>query len=496
MTQANRTRLAFIREVVPGTTPNTPKLTKARFKSETLRNNPIFNQSEEIREDRMNDPPTQIMFEQAGGITYEFSYPKDGSFISEMIANLMRKDWTNTPQRDNDGTADSVITDVAATGGVFTVTAGGGDPFVARHLVKTTGFTNAGNNGLFRITTGSDTAPAVGNSLLTDEAAPPAAARIKVVGLEGAEGDLVAVSDGITSTLLNFTTMTGIAVGKWVKIGGTGATYRFATEANNGWARITAVAAGKITLDNLPTGWTADTGEYVTLRIFFGDQILNGTLGNETAISHTFERGFLAQTTPSYLVNTGMQANTGVFSIENRQKINSTLEFLGFGPGGVDSTTPLDASPYAASDREVMSAHVNVGRLAEGGSPISGKNYGRSFVLNVNNNLRAVEDVSQAYAVDINDGECSVTGTLEMYFGSLAIRSKFRNGTLTSFNSRVQKNNQAVIFQVPQATLNENGNPNVTGKNTDVYQSYGFVASKDTLTSAHVLIDRFEYYQT
>lgn len=496
MTQANRTQLAFVRESTPGTTPNTPRMRKARFVSETLRNNPIFNESDEIREDRMNDPPTQIMFEQAGGITAEFSYPHDATFLSEMIANLMRSDWVNTPQRDNDGTADSVITDVAATGGVFTVTAGGGDPFVAGHLIKTTGFTNAGNNGLFKITTGSDTVPAVGNSLLTNEAAPPAAARIKVVGLQGAEADLVAVSDGITSTVLNFTNITGLAVGKWIKIGGEGAGFRFATSANNGFARITVIAAGKLTLDNLPTGWTADTGDYVTLRIFFGDQAKNGVLGNDTAISHTLERGFLGQATPSYLLNTGMQVNTGAFNIENRAKIRMSLEFLGMGTGGTDSTTPLDASPDAASDREVMSAHVNVGRLAEGGSVISGKNYGRSFVLNINNNLRPVEDVTQAYAVDINDGECTVTGTLAMYFGSLAIRTKFRNGTLTSFNSRVQKNNQAVVWQVPQATLSENGNPNVTGKNTDVMQEYGFRASKDTLTSAHVLIDRFEYYQT
>ncbi|MBL3683997.1 hypothetical protein F2981_02515 [Sinorhizobium meliloti] len=57
----------------------------------------------------------------------------------------------------------------------------------------------------------------------------------------------------------------------------------------NGWARIVAVTAGKLTLDNLPTGWAANAGAGKTLRVFFGDRIKNGV----TMFSNTIERGWL-----------------------------------------------------------------------------------------------------------------------------------------------------------------------------------------------------------
>lgn len=306
----NRVRMTLVRETALGETPApTPRMRAHRFTGEGLQFTPSFVQSEEIRDDRMNSDPTKVNETNQGPINGELSYPVDQSPLSCLLESLFFNTWRNTPQRDNDGTAGGVISDLAASTGVITVAAGAA--FAAGHLVRLTGFEAAGNNGLFKLTTGSATVPAVGAGVLVDDAAPAAAARVKVVGFEGAAGDVTALADGLGSTALDFTTL-GLAVGQWVKIGGTGANYRFAAEQLNGWARIIAIAANKLTLDNLPTGWATNSGAGKTLRVFFGDTIKNGV----TTISHTIERGWMGQSVPTYIIQRGMVTGQGEFSFQ------------------------------------------------------------------------------------------------------------------------------------------------------------------------------------
>jgi hypothetical protein len=61
--------------------------------------------------------------------------------------------------------------------------------------------------------------------------------------------------------------------------------------------------------------------------------------------------------------------------------------------------------------------------------------------------------------------------------------------------SIVAKNGQAVIFDVPRATYRGGGNPATTGKNTDIMLSLDYQASIDTLTNAHALMHRLEYFE-
>lgn len=486
MTQSNRVQLAFVRETTAGVTPDTPRMRTARIKGETLFYRPIFNNGEEINADRMVDDPTQIMFESGGSNDNQLSYPVDNSWLSDVLRSLLESTWSNTNFRDNDGAAASVITGVATTNTVLTVTTG--TAFVANELYQFSGFGVAGNNGVFKCTTGGATVPRFVGSGITDEASPPAAARVKNVGLEGDSGDIAATSTGLSSSTLDFTTIAGLAVGKWIKIDSANSGKGFATAVLNDWARITAISAHAITLDNRPAGWTTDAGAGKTIRVYFGDQIKNGLV--QTTL--TIERGFLGQNTPTYIVNKGMAAGQGTLTIDNRKKVELQVTWTGMGGG--ESTSTLDASPDAVTTNRIYSAHVNVGRLAEAGSPLAGKNYAKTFTVTINNNLRTIEDLTQSAPVGINDGECTVTGKLMTYFGSDAYLSKFYAGTITSFNSHLRKDSQAVITQLPRITLSGDGSPQATAKNTDVMAGFDFTASRDTLTSAHVLVDRVEFY--
>ncbi|CAA2142747.1 phage tail tube protein [Hyphomicrobium sp. ghe19] len=485
MTDSNRTRLAVCRETSLGVTPENPVMRAARHAGETLQFQPTFITSDEIRSDRMSADPIKVNETNQGAVNIRLSYPVDESPLSLFFESLMFQAWTNTPFRDNAGTADSAITAVTAEDGVFTVVAGAA--FTAGHLVKTSGFANAGNNGLFVLKTGSATVPAVGDDLLTDEAAPPENARIKVVGFQGAAGDIQAAADAITSTALDLSAL-GIVPGQWIKVGGFGAAYRFATAAVNAYARVIGVAAHKLTLDNLPMGWAVDNGAGKTIRVFFGDHVKNGV----DRRSLTIERGFLAQAVPSYIIQRGMVVAQGELTWTTEEMITGSVTFNGL--TGELTTVPLDASPLPATTAPIMSANVNVGRIAESGVAVAGPNYVKSASVTVNNNLRMISAVGHVGAVDIGVGECAVTGTLETYFGDKALAEKLLDGTVGNINLRSQKDGQAVIVSLPRVTFTE-GSPSAGAKNQDVMLPLNYQASMDSLTNAHVLIDRLEYVE-
>lgn len=488
MGTSNRVQIAAVRETTMGTTPTTPRMRLVRATGESLSFTPNYVDSDELRSDRMLGDPIKVMQASEGAINFELSYPDDASPLSEMLRSAFYNTWVNTPTFYNDGTADSVVTDAGTTANTYVV-ASGGASCVVGHLVRATGFTNSANNKTTPFRVASSTATTVvGTSLsLSAEAAPPAQARLKVVGFQGASGDITATASGLGSTTLNFTTL-GLAVGQWIKIDSTTAGNGFATTALNDWIRITAIAATALTCDNLPTGWTTDSGSGKTIACYFGDQIRNGT----TATSLSIERGFLDQTTPVYIVNTGMVVNSMNLSISSRNKITGSFAFMGM--GGSQSTTTLDASPDAATTGTVMAANANVGRLGEAGSSMTTPSWAKELSISINNNLRTIESVDQSSPVGINPGDSTVSGRISAYFGDNVLLAKLYAGTASSINCRVAKNSQALIFSIPRETL-RSGAPQAGSKNQDVMIDADWQASIDTTyTNAQVLLDRVEYY--
>jgi hypothetical protein len=487
MTDSNRTRLAGIVESTLGTLPATPRLRTMRITGESLRFTPQTLDSAEFRSDRMTSQPIQIFQQNSGGVNYEFSYPTWNSLLSDMIQSAMFNTWVSTPFRDNDGTADNEITDIGSSPGVATVLNVHG-AFVVGHLLYNSGFTTAANNGLFPVTTGGTTSVTSAGSGWVAEPVPPAAARIKVVGFQGTAGDITATSTGLGSTALNLTTL-GLSVGQWLKVGGTGANFRFTgTAANNDWARITAITATALTLDNRPSGWGVDPGAGKTIRVFFGDGIINGT----TRISLSLEKGFLGQTTPTYVVHNGMVVNTMTVGMQSRQAVSGTFDFIGTAAavGTVANGTTYDA----VTSEAILATNVSVGRIAEAGSTVIGPNWIRNFTINLTNNLRPLDAVGFAQAVDIGSGEAGVTGTIDTYFGSNAIYAKLINATVTSINARAQAGTRATIWTLPAVLLTD-GSPNATAKNTDVMISAQYRAFADSATNSEVRLDRFDYYE-
>jgi len=484
MTSSNRVRLSSVRESQVGVTPASPRMRIKNFSTSGLTFTPEYLDPDTIRDDRMSPAPTLVFSSSGGPVTAQFRYPTPNSPESTDIVSALGAEWVETNSRDNDGTADSVISDVAVTG-VVTVTTG--TSFVARQLVRMSGFTNAANNGLKICTTGSATVPAFSAGLVA-EAAPPGTARIKVVGLQGTAGDITATATGLGSTALNFT-LFGLQVGQWINIGGATAITQFATASDRGFARITAITATALTLDNLPAGWSVDAGTGKTISIWFGDTIKNG----QSIIPQTLEESFLGQSPPSHISYTGQVVDT--YDLDLKSKTNAMVSVGYVGISAVAGTTALDTTYDPAILNEPMATNANVARVSEGGAALGTPNCAKSLTLSIKNNLRQRDCLNSGTPVSIVNGACDVTGSYSGYFGDLTLMNKFLAGTLTSISAAILKNNQAVVFDVPAATYNGGATPQVSGENTDVMQELQFMASYDAMTGAQIQINRFEYLE-
>lgn len=487
MTDSNRVRVAAIKEAALGTTPSNPRWRTVRDTGEGLQWSPTFFSSNERRSDRMRQDGAKINETNGGTLSWEQFYPAALSAQSAMMESAMLSTWTETPSRDNDGTEDSVITDVATTGG-GTVTVTSGAAFVIGHLVQMSGFTAAANNTVARVTTGGTTSFVCSAGSFATEAAPPATARVKVVGVEGASGDITATATGLGCTALNFVTV-GIVVGMWIKIGGTNAATQFATTANNGWARVTAVSANSITLDNRPAGWSVDAGSAKTIRIWFGDVLRNGT----TLLGMSIERTFLGQTTPTFIVQRGMCGDQLTTEIVTEAGITGQFTFVGM--AGSQSTAAQSGATYAAAPTgTVMTANVSVGEVRIGGSASASPNWLRRVNIQLANNLRAKTAVGTVGAVDIGAGSCNVTGSIETYFGSNSLLATAMADTVSSIAARVGSGGQWLVQTLPRVKFTS-ADANASGPDEDVILSMNFEASIDTTTNCHMQYDRLEYVE-
>lgn len=484
MTDSNLVQLAYVEETTWGVTPNTPAMKLLRYTGESIAYEIQSTQSAEIVTDRQVTDLILTGAKASGGYNFELSYKEHDDFIGSALMN----NWAKTPEKDNSGVADSVITAVTGSSKTFTVVSGGTD-FKFGHLIYNTNFIASNNNGVLRVTSSTGTTVVASDATLTDESIPPANARMKVVGFQGAASDLATTSTGLHSTALDFTTL-GLSLGSWIKIGGVASGDKFATSAVNDWVRIIAITANDLTFDHRPSGWTTDSGSGKTVKIWFGDTLTNGTLLR----SFTIEKGFLGQTVPNYLSFAGETVDQMSLQISPGSVLSGSFTLLGKSAAAA-TTTPLDASPDPSKTGEVLNAVNDVGLIAFNGSRVTGPNYIQKFEINTNNNLRDRTAVGFFGLVGVGTGQFNATGSLSTYFGDATIWNQLVNNTAVSLNAVVVKNKQTYVFQLPRVKLS-GGTPSAGKSDQDVVIEANITALKDiTLTNKTIIINRLEYME-
>jgi len=495
MTDANRTKIGIITEATWGVTPTTPVFETLRItQAPNLAYAPRTIVSNELRSDRQVSDLVLVGAEAGGDIGFELSFGSLDTILTGALFNT----WTRMPTIVN-ATADTEISDVAgdSPSGDSTITVvDTGDfkavDFKAGMLVLGSGFTNSGNNAIWTVKSSAANTIVMEESTMVDEAAPPLAARLRVVGFVGASGVIAAAvsPNRLTSSGIDFTTL-GLVVGDWIKIGGSAAGDKFATKtANNDWVRISAISATTLTLDIVPSGWDADDGAGKTIKCWIGDRIRNSTKPKSFSIEEVFE----AQDTPTYQLFTGMQVNRLGITARSADIVNGTVSFM----GKAAAVGTASAGTYSAAPTyDVLNTTSDVGRIAQGGSIVASPNYVLEARIEINNNLRARTAIGNLGAVSIGAGECSVSGGLDTYFGSKALLDALLNNTASSFDLRFFDStfsNKTILIDIPRMKLSS-GYPEVPGKNQDVPLRLGFQAYRHETLGYTICFQEFHYVE-
>jgi hypothetical protein len=412
--------------------------------------------------------------------------------------------WVRTPEVLNGpswkyGASATRITAVGATSitlAATSVLSGGainspGTVFLAGNIIRGTGFNN-GNDTLYVATASAATSITIAGG--TVDAAPAVGARIKVVGHQGGTGDIAAVTAGgnaITSTTLNFTTL-GLVVGQWVKFSAEGGAFSFATVANRGYCRISAIAAQRLSFDIVPTGWTADTGTGQTIRMYYGDTIRNGVI----EFSYRMEKQYGLISGTRYAYFRGMEVASMAISADTRAIVTQTFSFMGSDGTVPSGTRDVSATTESAATGTVLDSSNSVPMILENGGAVGTPNFVSSFAFTLDNNLRTRAAVGSAGAIGVGQGRSDISGSLATYFGDETYLTKLINNTASSvtFLFRDLAKLRGELWDVPRIKYS-GGVPEVTGIDTDIFASLTWQGIRDATANRDYtfMLNRFDY---
>lgn len=426
----------------------------------TVARNPI-NPSRQRKKGKVTD------LEASGGFQQDLTFFNSRNLLQGFMFADLREKKTTAPVNGSQAT----VSGVAATSKTYTTSSGGGTGFLAGHLVAAEGFTNVANNGVKTVASATSTTVVV-NETLVDEAAPPATAKLAVVGYQGASGTLSIALNGnlvrlVSTAGVNFTTL-GLIPGEWIFIGGDLTANGF--EDNGGFARISVVAAGYLEFDKVD--WitpTAEAGTGKLINLYFGSVLRNES---DPALikrrTYQLERtlGQDANGTMSeYLV--GAVANELTLNVPQAEKVTLDLTFMACdhqartGAQGVKGGTRVgvvEGDAFNTSNDFVRIKLASVSEVDAAPQPLFA--FATDLTLTVNNNASGNKAIGVLGAFEVSVGTFEVGGSLTAYFASAESVQAVRNNADVTIDAIMVVNNQGVLYDVPLLSLG-NGRLNV-----------------------------------
>ena len=362
-----------------------------------------------------------------------------------------------------------VPTAVVAATDTFTVPSGGA--ITAGWLVHARGFANAANNGLHVVDVGSTGTTVKVTTALVDEAAIPATQNVslQVAGVQTAVGDLDMNASGhLTCTALDFTTL-GLTVGQVIKIGGATAATQFSTAANNGYARIAAIAANLLTLDRRSATFVVEANTTKTVQIFFGGFVRNVAVDHASFLgpgatsprSYTFEAAYenlgAAAGDDAFEYARGNVLNVTTIGLPLAEKASLTLEFVGTtadSPVEVGSRATNASSPRAVVSQMMYNTTSDLARLIVAEADETGLSTDfKSLSFKVSNNVQPEKVLGTLGAAYMNHGGLSVDAEMELLFSDLDVIDAIRNNETVGMWFTLKNTDGGVAVDVPSMEL-------------------------------------------
>ena len=498
---SNNSSLAAVRETSWGVLPalsGTP-LKKMRITGEGLMHNKDTIVSDEIRDDRQISDLVEVGASAGGNVDFELSY-------------LAWQEWLEAALFGTIVTIAATVTStLSATG--QTLTAATGTPFAnvqAGCYVKLAGHATAGNNGPKMVIARTDTVLTfVAGSIVANEtsvAGVVVSAKQLVngkvrrsytvernlltsanlnqfqqyVGMEVDKLGLTFESKKIVTGKMEFVGKLGsVSDVSLMDVTGAKATGTLTLVANPANNETVTIGAKTFTFKTALTGGGATPYE-VLIGATTADTLTNLIAANMllAGAGTLYGSGNTAHTQLAVAQGAGTTATitallTGVAG--NAIPTTETMANAGNVFGGVTLSGGVNATPYAAANTDpVVNATSNVGGFTKDG--VAMQERFKKLEINVANNLRGLDAISEKGNFDVGSGEFALTGSLTAYFLDNTMVRDFISHTYTGLAYIVTNSaGQRLGISLPKINFSSGGPP-IGGKNTDVMQDQKFSA--------------------
>lgn len=499
---SNVSELRIAKELTPGVLPGSPiwylkdANTYSDFGGEvvTITRNPI-------NASRQRKKGGKVDESAAGGFNTDVTQTNINDVLDGFLfaAYRLKAEFGGASQITNvDGTTEDY--DAASGLTVFEI----GD------LVFASGFTNAENNGLKRVTGVTATALTVAEDLVDET--PPAAAKLVAVGFQFGAGNLdVTAAAGGNYPTYDVTTKDatelGLIPGEWIWVGGDITDGDFTNVANNGFKRVRSVTATTITIDKSDSALVAEASTTETIQIFFGRVLKNetGTLivKNTYQLERTLGAPDAAQPTEIQAqYEIGCAANELVLNTRTADKLNADMSFIGLREERIDGPTALKTGTRPAMvESDMFNTSSDMKRIAltvmtagdEDPAPLFA--YVLDFTLTINNNASVSKAVGVVGGFDIAVGDFEVGGDITAYFVTTDAADSINDVDNVSFDFHLFRNNAGMSFDVPVLVLGD-GRPNVE-KDTSITIPLSMEAADGSIVDASLdhtlLVSYYDY---
>lgn len=165
VSDTNRVQLAYVEETSFGVKVTGSNLQILRHTGETLKQETGIQVSQEIRSDRQIADVARTSIHASGQINYEMSY---GAYDDLLAAALLSAAWSS-PETVGPITTIAAV----ASGNKFTDSGNGFGSLDVGQWIKVSGFSNAANNGFFKLVSVAAGEIVVSGGTLEDESATP-----------------------------------------------------------------------------------------------------------------------------------------------------------------------------------------------------------------------------------------------------------------------------------------------------------------------------------
>ena len=403
---------------------------------------------------RQNKKGAIVDLEASGGFNTDFTK----SNLTRLLQGFFFADARELPTTEPLNGSKITISSISGTN-TYNV-ASGGTSYPAGTLIFAEGFSNAANNGLKRVTSSTGTTIVVAETLV-NEASPPTAAKLSTVGRQLASGDANITVSGratLTTSALNFTTLSYLIPGAWIFIGGDSASLRFAN--NVGYARIRSVSANALLLDD--TTWTpqAETGTGLTVQLFFGTIVRNEkTPSLIKRRSYNLERTLGdGENGPQAEYLEGAVPNEFTLNVPQADKLNADLSFVAcdntYRSGDVGDELK-EGERISAPGQDAYNTSSDIYRIKMSvlddatSSPTSLFGYVSEASISINNNITPNKAVGVLGAFDASAGNFEVGGSLTVYFTTVAAVKAVRANADVSLSMIGAAQNAGFLFDIP-----------------------------------------------